>query len=243
MILYVIPLTLSPQATFFVARLDRDDYRFWNNTLKIGYPECIKWMNEVMDGGDRTIILAKLHVLCDTIRVSLGTDKARLYAPPPLAAARGSSRKTELSSDEKCERLRATAESVRRSLLRALVVCPIFKEGTKDTKESLLNGVIARVNSDLRNTAFTAYQIDTATAFGTGTYVSNSSLGSSEKFGGFTVDLTAGRTFTTPATITMSSTPPALESGENDSRKRKSTSGGTVDSERSSPIPVVKLGF
>ncbi|KAK3622724.1 hypothetical protein LTR56_022017 [Elasticomyces elasticus] len=202
MILYVFPSPLSPQATFFVARLDRDDYRFWNNTLKIEYPKCIKWMNEVMDGGDRTITLAKLHVLCDTIRVSLGTDKARSYAPPPLTAARGSGRKTELSSvlssDEKCEELRATAERVRRSLLRALVVCPIFKEGTKDTKESLLNGVTARVNSDLRNTAITAYQIDTATAFGTGTYLSNLSIGSSEKFAGFTVALTAGKTFTTP---------------------------------------------
>ncbi|KAK5723415.1 hypothetical protein LTR15_005113 [Elasticomyces elasticus] len=179
-----------------------------------------------MGSVDRTITLAKLHVLCDTIKEALGTDKARSSAPPPLTAARGSGRKTELSillsSDEKCEKLRATAESVRRSLLRALVVCPIFKEGIKDTKESLLIGVIARVKSNLRNTAFTAYQIDIATAFGTGTYISNISVRSSGKFAGFTVALTVGRTLTTPAAtpapnpavITTSSTLSALASSK-----------------------------
>ncbi|KAK5714824.1 hypothetical protein LTR17_017001 [Elasticomyces elasticus] len=231
MVLYVLPPKLSPQATFFVARLDRDDYRFWNNTLKIEYPKCIKWINDVLSGGNKSITLARVHVLCEIVKNSLGTDKARSYAPPPLTAVRGSGRNMELSSrlssDEKCEKLRVTAES----------------KGTKDTKEALLNEVVARVNSGLRNTAFIAYQIDTSTIFAEGTYISNLSIGSSEKFAGFTVALTAGESFTTPAKITISSTPPALESGENDSRKRKRTCGGIVGSERSSPSPVVKLGF
>ena len=40
--------------------------------------------------------LAKLHCVCEVVHGSLGSDKARSYAPPPLVVSVGSGRKTKI---------------------------------------------------------------------------------------------------------------------------------------------------
>ncbi|KAK4901364.1 hypothetical protein LTR27_001922 [Elasticomyces elasticus] len=235
--------------TFFAAKLDDKDYRFWNNTLKIEYPKVITWINKAVSSNDGSITLAKLHVLCEIVRKNLGTAKARCYAPPPLTAANGSGRKTDLASnlspDEKCKKLRATSESIRRTLLRVLDTCPIFTEGTNDTKAKLLNGVIVHINTALRNKAFTVYQIDSSTDFAAGTYISNLSLGTSAKFDGHSVALTAGEIFTTPAVesdeeVPDSPPPNLLPGGKSSSKKRKTSSGSEGSIKRTKTSASVK---
>ncbi|KAK4944964.1 hypothetical protein LTR10_015641 [Elasticomyces elasticus] len=84
--------------TFFVTHLADAEERFWNNTLKIEYPKCIAWINEMVASSDKSMTAAKVYIVCEVIRETLETAKAKCYAPPPLTKAVGSGRKTTLSS-------------------------------------------------------------------------------------------------------------------------------------------------
>ncbi|KAK3650895.1 hypothetical protein LTR56_005946 [Elasticomyces elasticus] len=187
--------------TFFATHLADADKRFWNNTLKIEYPKCIAWINEMVASSDKSMTAAKIYVVCEVIRESLETAKAKCYAPPPLTKAVGSGRKTKLSSSLSPVQIAAglvtLAETRRRTLVRALLRSPIFLEGSDDTKAALLRGLIHRCNSDLRRQAYQKYHIDIETTFASGTYLSNLSLGFSNAFTGSitAVELTDGKTF------------------------------------------------
>ncbi|KAK5715202.1 hypothetical protein LTR17_016951 [Elasticomyces elasticus] len=96
--------------TFFVTHLADADKRFWNNTLKIEYPKCIAWINEMVASNDKSMTAAKVYIVCEVIRETLETAKAKCYAPPPLTKAVGSGRKTKLPSSLSPVRVRLAAE-------------------------------------------------------------------------------------------------------------------------------------
>ncbi|KAK3622191.1 hypothetical protein LTR56_022346 [Elasticomyces elasticus] len=190
--------------TFFATHLADADKRFWNNTLKIEYPKCMNWINRMVASRDKSMTAAKVYILCEVIRKTLETAKAKCYAPPTLAKAVGSGRKTTLSSSLSPVRIAAglvmLAERRRRTLIRALLHCPIFLNGSNNTKATLLRGLVHRCNSDLRRQAYQKYHIDIDTKFGSGTYLSNLSLGSSDAFAisSTTAELTVGDIFPSP---------------------------------------------
>ena len=123
--------------------------------------------------------------------------------------------------------------NLRRVLVRALLECPTYKEGTDNTKIGIISGFVHRCNTDIRRRAHKDCQIDVNTMFAQDTYNSNLSLGSFDAFTGKRVDLTLGDTFgvvhaqappPSAPPVSQHITPTPASSGESAAMKRKARS-------------------